>query len=114
MLKLFETDQVTKQISIKKSLTSEFYDEIIFHEPSAMMYQLLTHPTQLTAMGLRHETDFEEKKEKNMQAILNAKNNVRQEIEIIKEKLKSAQETIVQYKKELSTKSELNNSGEQQ
>ena len=114
MLKLFETDPITKQINIKKCLTSEFYDEIIFHEPSVMMYQLLTNPTQLTTLGHRHETDFEEKKEKNLQSILNAKNKVRQEIEVIKEKLKSAQETILQNKKDQSIRCELNNSGEQQ
>ena len=113
MLRLFETDPITKQINIKRTLTSEFYDEIIFHEPSAMMYQLLTNPSQLTTMGNRHETDFEEKKQKNLQSILEAKENVRREIEDVKGKLKTVQETIIQYKKELSSKSELNNSGEQ-
>lgn len=114
MLRLFETDPITKQINIKKTLTSEFYDEIIFHEPSAMMYQLLVNPSQMNAMGYRHETNFEEKKQQNLQSILEAKENVRREIEDVKGKLKAVQETIEKYKKELNTKSELNNSGEQQ
>lgn len=106
MLKLFETDPITKQPQIKKCLTSEFYDEIIFQEPSVHMHQQLTNATQLSSIGYRHETDFEDKKEKNLQSILNAKNNVRKEIEVIKEKLKSTQETIIQHKKDLQSKAE--------
>lgn len=91
-------------------MTSEFYDEIVFHEPSTMMFQLLKNTPQLTTLGIRHETDFEDKKEKNLQSILNAKNKVRDEIEVIKEKFKSTQESIIQFKKDLNTKGVQNNS----
>lgn len=108
MLKLFDTDPITKSIQVKKSLTSEFYDEIIFHEPSLMMQQLLQNATQLSSLAYRHETDFEEKKEKNLQSILDAKNSVRREIEVLKEKLKVAQDSISNRKKELQSKGDAN------
>ena len=41
----------------KKPLVSEFYEELIFQEPSAMMHQLLANPRQLTLGEYKHETD---------------------------------------------------------
>jgi len=102
ILKLFETDPIHKTINIKKSLISEFYDEIIFQDPSQMMNQLLNNTRQLTLGQYRHETDFEDKKEKTCSAIVLAKNKVRHEISDLKERLKQAQENIVKYKEELS------------
>lgn len=107
-LRLFETDPVTKAITIKKYLTSEFYDEIVFHEPTSVMYQLLTNTNQLALNAPKHETNFEDKKEKNLQSILNAQRNVKNEIESVKEKLKLTQEAIEKCKKELAAKNEAN------
>lgn len=108
VLKLFETDPVTKVINIKKYLTSEFYDEIVFHEPTAMMYQLLKNTNQLSLSAPKHETNFEEKKEKNLQSILNAKKTVKNEIESVKEKLRLTQEALEKCKKDLMAKNESN------
>lgn len=100
ILKLFQTDN--NVINIKKHLVSEFYDELIFQDPSVMMQQLLTSTRQLTLSSYRHETDFEEKKEKTLQSIMTAKNKVRLEIEDLKERLKLAKSTIARYKDEIS------------
>uniref|UniRef100_UPI00358EDC67 YEATS domain-containing protein 4-like isoform X2 n=1 Tax=Myxine glutinosa TaxID=7769 RepID=UPI00358EDC67 len=42
----------------KKALVSEFYDEMIFQDPTAMMQQLLMMSRQLTLGPHKHETDF--------------------------------------------------------
>ncbi|XP_013778977.1 YEATS domain-containing protein 4-like isoform X1 [Limulus polyphemus] len=100
ILKLFQSE--TNIMLGKKHLVSEFYDELIFQDPSAMMQQLLTSTRQLTLGPYKHETDFEEKKEKSLSAILSAKNKIRVEINDMKEKLKIARETISKFKDEIS------------
>jgi YEATS domain-containing protein 4 len=50
----------------------------------------------------------EEKKEKSLQNILNAKNKIRYEISDLKERVKLAKETIVKFKAEI-TKLQTNN-----
>lgn len=100
ILKLFQTDN--NVINIKKHLVSEFYDELIFQDPSSMMHQLLTTTRQLTLGPVRHETDFEEKKEKTLQSVLSAKNKVKLEIADLKDRLKLAKDSIQNLKDELS------------
>lgn len=101
ILKLFQSE--TNIILLgKKNLVSEFYDEIIFQDPTAMMQQLLTSSRQLTLGPYKHETDFEEKKEKTLNAIIHAKNKIRYEISDFKERLKQAKETIVKCKTEIA------------
>lgn len=102
VLKLFETDPISKAINVKKNITSEFYDEIVFQEPSALLQQLLNNNKQLTLGAYRHETDFEEKKESTLKGILSAKNKIKQEIEEMKVKLNQTQQSIGKYKNELT------------
>ena len=104
ILKLFQTDN--NVINIKKHLVSEFYDEMIFQDPSVMMSQLLSTNRQLTSGQFKHETDFEDKKERTLNTILNAKNKVRLEISDLKERLKVAKEAINKYKSEIANSSE--------
>lgn len=99
ILKLFQSE--TNIMLGKKHLVSEFYDELIFQDPSAMMQQLLTSCRQLTLGPYKHETDFEEKKEKTLSAILSAKNKIRLEITDLKERLKVARETIARFREEI-------------
>lgn len=55
ILKLFQT---TPDVQVgKKNLVSEFYDEIIFQDPSALMQHLLNSAKPLTTGVWRHETD---------------------------------------------------------
>ncbi|KAM3673302.1 YEATS domain-containing protein 4 isoform X3 [Ammospiza nelsoni] len=56
LLKLFQSD--TNAILGKKTVVSEFYDEMIFQDPTAMMQQLLTTSRQLTLGAYKHETEF--------------------------------------------------------
>ncbi|XP_015783472.1 YEATS domain-containing protein 4-like [Tetranychus urticae] len=103
ILKLFETDPISKQINIKKYIISEFYDEIIFQDPSAMMQQLLTNTRQLTIGPYKHETDFEDKKTKTIASIQSAKIKVKSEIEELKDRLKQTQTTIAKLKENISS-----------
>lgn len=100
ILKLFQSE--TNIMLGKKQLVSEYYDELIFSEPSAMMQQLLTSTRQLTLGPYKHDCDFEEKKVKTLHAILSAKNKIRLEVADLKERLKVARETIDKYKTEIS------------
>lgn len=102
ILKLFETDPVNKTINVKKNLVSEFYDEIVFQDPSVMMQELLNKTVLVSQQSLRHETNFDEKAEKTLSSIMNAKSKVRHEISDLKERLKNAQEMISKYKEEIS------------
>lgn len=100
ILKLFQSE--TNIMLGKKQLVTESYDELIFSEPTMLMQQLLTSSRQLTLGPYKHEFDFEEKKEKTLQAILSAKNKIRLEVADLKERLKVARETIDKYKTEIS------------
>lgn len=100
VLKLFQSE--TNIILGKKNLVSESYDEIIWHDPSPMMQQLLTTTRPFAVGPYKHETDFDEKKEKTLNAILLAKNKIRYEIGDLKEKLKQAKEAIAKNRTELA------------
>lgn len=102
ILKLFETDPVNKTINVKKNLVSEFYDEIVFQDPSSMMQDLLNNPVYLSQQSYRHETNFEDKAEKTLTSVMNAKSKVRHEISDLKDRLKNAQEMIAKYKEEIA------------
>jgi YEATS domain-containing protein 4 len=86
----------------KKNLVSEFYDELVFQDPSVVMQQLLTQQRPATLGAYKHETDFEEKKEKNMSAVLAAKSKIRLDIQQLSEQLKASKEEISKLKQEIS------------
>jgi YEATS domain-containing protein 4 len=50
----------TPVIDTKKRLVSEFYDEIVFHEPSQMMQQMLNTVQPVTGGSWSHDTDCKE------------------------------------------------------
>ncbi|KAF5887153.1 YEATS domain-containing protein 4, partial [Clarias magur] len=54
LLKLFQSDSNAMP---KKTVVSEFYDEMIFQDPTAMMQQLLNTTRQLTLGAYKHETE---------------------------------------------------------
>ncbi|KAJ8878371.1 hypothetical protein PR048_018948, partial [Dryococelus australis] len=91
-------------------ITSESYDEIIFQDPTALMQHLLTNTRQLTHGMWKHDTDFETKKKKSLESILEAKKKIREKIQEVKERLKLAKEAINTYKMELSQSSSVENS----
>lgn len=55
LLKLFSVDPEVQAGS--KNLVNEYYDEIIFHEPSSFFYQMLTSTKALSPGSKKHETD---------------------------------------------------------
>ncbi|XP_072156967.1 YEATS domain-containing protein 4-like [Bemisia tabaci] len=67
------------------------------------MENLLTNPQPATIGPWKLETDFDEKRERILQAILNAKKKIRQEIREYKDRLKNAKETITKFKNEIGT-----------
>ncbi|XP_076168295.1 YEATS domain-containing protein 4 Gas41 isoform X1 [Ptiloglossa arizonensis] len=100
ILKLFQT---TPEIQLgKKSLVSEFYEEIVFQDPTALMQHLLNSGRPITLGVWRHNTDFEAKKESTMKAIMEARNKIRLEVIDLKEKLTLAKETIAKFKDEIA------------
>ncbi|XP_013395654.1 YEATS domain-containing protein 4 isoform X2 [Lingula anatina] len=100
LLKLFQSE--TDIMLGKKNLVSEYYDELIFQDPSAMMQQLLTSSRPLTLGPHKHETDFEEKKEKTLNSVIAAKNKIRYEISELNERLKHSKESIQKFKDEIA------------
>lgn len=100
LLKLFQTE--TDIMLGKKSLVVEFYDELVFNEPTLMMQHLLNNTRALTLGTYKHDTDFEEKKEKTLNKILTAKNKIRYEISELNERLKQKKQTIQKLKDDIS------------
>jgi len=54
-LKLFQNSP--DAIVGKKPVVSEFYEEIVFQEPTAMMQQLLQNVRMLTTSPVKNDTD---------------------------------------------------------
>ncbi|XP_040886103.1 YEATS domain-containing protein 4 isoform X1 [Toxotes jaculatrix] len=112
LLKLFQSDSSAMP---KKTVVSEFYDEMIFQDPTAMMQQLLTTSRQLTLGAYKHETEcmythiehgntrhkvgeLEQRTKEKMEA---AKKRTSQEIAELKDKLKASRENINHLKAEI-------------
>lgn len=122
ILKLFHSGGTTDvTLEQGKGLVSESYDEIVFQDPTQLMHHLLTNTKQLTLNSWEHNTDcklyliivfkfivaifafsVEDKKEKTLKSILEAKQKVRNEIIVLKNRLKLARETISQFKDEIA------------
>ncbi|KAH8244248.1 YEATS domain-containing protein 4 [Drosophila bipectinata] len=108
ILKLFQSPVVDGELTssttmdTKKGLVSESYEEIVFQEPTQIMQHYLLLSDQSANGMLTHDTDFEEKKIKTLDNIVNVKQKVKGEIVTLKDKLKLARETISKFKAELA------------
>ncbi|KAH8329069.1 hypothetical protein KR074_003369 [Drosophila pseudoananassae] len=108
ILKLFQSPVVDGELTssttmdTKKGLVSESYEEIVFQEPTQIMQHYLLLSEQSANGMLPHDTDFEEKKIKTLDNIVNVKQKVKGEIVTLKDKLKLARETISKFKAELA------------
>ena len=98
-LKLFQNE--TNIMLGKKTVVSEWYDEMIFQDPTAMMHSLLTATRQLTLGAYKHETDFEEKRKFTADKLTSTKNQVQTEIREYKERLKSIRANIDNLREEI-------------
>lgn len=104
-LKLFHTNEaVTSSILLqgRKTVISEFYDEIIFQDPTANLLTLLNTTRPMTLGAYKHETDFKEKQEKTLGTIQMGRNQVQAEITDFKDRLQLAKETIAKFKAEIA------------
>ncbi|XP_065360871.1 YEATS domain-containing protein 4 [Calliphora vicina] len=107
ILKLFQSPIVDGELSTttmdpKKGLVSESYEEIVFQEPTQLMQHFLMNVQPFTNGPYTHDTDFEAKKQKTLENILDVKHKVKGEINTLKDKLKLARETISKFKTELA------------
>ncbi|KAI5093800.1 YEATS domain-containing protein 4, partial [Silurus meridionalis] len=98
LLKLFQSDSSAMP---KKTVVSEFYDEMIFQDPTAMMQQLLNTTRQLTLGAYKHETEFAELELCTREKLEAAKKKTSLEISELKEKLKASRENINFLKEEI-------------
>ncbi|CAG7717111.1 unnamed protein product [Allacma fusca] len=99
ILKLFQPgSDPTAPTVVKKSLVSEFYDEIVFQEPTLLTKSLIDSIRPMSSLVWKHEVDFEDKKKTSSAAIAEARGKVKVEIQDLKEKLKIAKETIAALK----------------
>lgn len=105
ILKLFQSPVVEGEVNLidaKRGLVSESYEEIVFQEPTQLMQHYLTNISPLTDGPWTHDTDFDAKKEKTMDTINDAKQRVKTDINLLKDKLKLARETIAKFKNEVN------------
>ncbi|XP_039516473.1 YEATS domain-containing protein 4 isoform X1 [Pimephales promelas] len=96
LLKLFQSDSSAMP---KKTVVSEFYDEMIFQDPTAMMQQLLNTTRQLTLGAYKHETELShvavaELEIRTREKVEAAKKKTSLEIVELKERLKASRENI--------------------
>ncbi|ESO07050.1 hypothetical protein HELRODRAFT_92407, partial [Helobdella robusta] len=113
LLKLFQSD--TDIMSGKKNLVSESYDEMasnfyyfpfcnhsVFQDPSVLMHRLLTQPRPLHLGNYMHETNFEEKKQRQLAAIEQASAKIKQQIQKHTDHLKQCKEDMIKFKQEIN------------
>ncbi|XP_041378155.1 YEATS domain-containing protein 4-like [Gigantopelta aegis] len=102
LLKLFQSE--TDIMLGKKSLVLEFYDELVFQDPTPMTQHMLTNVRQISIGAYKHDVDFEEKKEKTLHNIMSAKSKIRYEISELNERLKQSKELINKLKDDIVKK----------
>ena len=66
------------------------------------MHTLLTTTRPLTLSAYKHTTDFDDRKNKGLTAITDARKKVQGEIVELKEKVQLAKETITKFKAEIA------------
>jgi len=86
----------------RKTVVSEFYDEIVLQDPTQYMHTLLTTTRPLTLSAYKHNTDFEERRNKNLVAVAEARKKVQSEISDLKEKVKIGRDTVAKFRLEIS------------
>lgn len=101
-LKLFDREKDGNVKVCCGPVNSEFYDELVFMEPTLKMHRLLSHPRISTTGVTAHKTDYEEKKVQDLQNILAGKKKVKQEIVELKVRLAKVKENIVKLKAQVS------------
>ena len=102
LLKLFSNPLIANQpiVGSNGQLVSEYYDEIMFHDPSVFLYKQLTANKVLASK--RNETDWRSKESKTLLSIKHAKKRVGEEVGQINERLKKQKIAIQKIKEEIA------------
>lgn len=102
LLKLFSNPLLASQpiVGSQGQLVSEYYDEIIFQDPSVFLYKQLTAGKILACK--RNETDWRAKETKTLISMKHAKKRVSEEISQMNERLKKQKTAIQKIKDEIS------------
>jgi len=97
ILKLFQQDPMC--IAGKKPVIAEYYDEIVFQEPSQYLYKHLMSTEKPQKSILKgNDPDMEDKKQRTLELITAAREEVRGEITDLKESLKEARSLLQQFR----------------
>ncbi|XP_031572483.1 YEATS domain-containing protein 4-like [Actinia tenebrosa] len=99
LLKLFQTESALA--SGKKQLVAEFYDEVIFQDPTQMMHQCLLSTKQLPPV--KHESDWIEIEQRTINSIATARSKIGKEITQLNERLKASRNQINHLKDEIAS-----------
>lgn len=102
LLKLFSNPLIANQpiVGSQGQLVSEYYDEIIFQDPSVYLYKQLTS-NKVTA-NRKNETDWKAKESRTLASIRQAKKRVSEEIAQMNERLKKQKNAIQTIKEEVT------------
>eukprot|EP00112_Aurelia_sp_Birch-Aquarium-sp1_P024329 Seg765.3 transcript_id=Seg765.3/GoldUCD/mRNA.D3Y31 product="YEATS domain-containing protein 4" protein_id=Seg765.3/GoldUCD/D3Y31 len=103
LLKLFHADahlQPQQQVP-RKELVSEYYDEIIFQDPTQLMHKMLISNKTLPTSE-KQDTNWRAKEERTLEAVSNARKRVSEEISQVKERLKRHKNAIQTLRDEIT------------
>lgn len=100
LLKLFNNNSDTV-IMKDKTLISELYDEIIFTEPTSIMYPLLVNSRPLETALSQHNSNFDEVERKHFTSIVEARRKIKTEIAELSSRLKGQRELFSNLKQEV-------------
>lgn len=89
LLKLFPNETVTVK---DKTLISEQYDEIIFTDPTSIMYPLLVNARPMDPNLSQHNRNFDELERKTFTSIIEARRKIKTEIAELSSRLKNQRE----------------------
>lgn len=100
-LKLFDREEDGNVKVVAGPINSEFYDELVFSDPTLKMHKLLSQPKQVPQIAT-HSTNYEQKKVQDLKKILEAKQKVKQEIEELKAKLANTKDGIQKMRQKIA------------
>lgn len=100
LLKLFQADPLV--VAGKKNVVSEQYDEVVFTDPTNVMFQLLTNPKAMVP-AIKHEAgiNYKDREEKTLAAITNARKKITNDIHELSERLKANRESVQKLKEQI-------------
>ncbi|CAJ0586726.1 unnamed protein product, partial [Mesorhabditis spiculigera] len=82
-------------------VAAEFYDELVFKDPTPMMQRALTSTSAKKERSRRFYNDFEDKKQRIVENVEQAKQEIGKEIEDLRDALRDAYKLIVQHRDEI-------------